>query len=1032
MSVIVRLKEPKMTIKEPTDRLSEAVSQESKKFEECYRWLESSMSQEFFDEMSHEQVMLVTHALMDFPLQNYFSIINLKHGALAVCLNTPDADLRILMNFSLHGIQHYRAFVSDCPLLFGGDKNHLRVAYITFTEARLEIGNSLGIGNQLDTIHHRFMEQHPELTDDEFSEIVGAIDPQFLSSLNDSQKEAALDLLYRATKTDHCQYEVQHIKTWEEGKSDSERISTQIILAWRNTPKYHFLYRVARTIFRHHLVIRRVNATYVNPYSRNSILIMVLGVHGADDRPSWEAAAMPDFLRELITLKYFESFDKISKQLVAQNYIPRLMGNFLRALVSFAHQNLVNIDPHFYTAEHIEEDLCRHPELTSKLCEAFTYKFDPDHVNLEQFGNTREELIEEIDQLDTGHEDNDKRRRNVLLQGINFIDHILKTNLYCFHYTAISFRLDPNYLNCIPFDRDEKYPDLPYGIFFVKGLDFFGFHIRFGDLARGGVRTVFPEQIEHMLSESNNVFNECYNLAHTQHKKNKDIPEAGAKGVIFIRSYDRLEAEADILQNELSIAGCKEHEIKTKVEAFRKEQKYECLHLAQRSFIESVLTIVNTKKDQISLKAERVVNYWDRPEYLYLGPDENMHNSMIQWIADYSRNVGYKPGTSFITSKPKAGINHKEYGVTSLGVNVYMEETLKFLGINPYKDTFTVKMSGGPDGDVAGNQILNLKKHYPNTAKLIALTDISGTIYDPCGLDLNILAELFRVEKPISHYPPSKLNEDAFLVDRTSTQSPTAYTTQTLCWKNFDGEVMKTWISGSEMNHLARHNVHSTYADVFIPAGGRPRTLNQDNWKDYLDNEGVPTSRAIIEGANLYLSPIARRKLEEVGTLIIRDSSANKTGVICSSLEVLIGLTLNDDEFLKLRETLVSEIYEHIKICALNEAKLLLNTHKATGKFLTEISEEISEKINLFTYQLLEHLDKVPLSENLDNPLVSCFLNYALPTLRKEYLPRLMKEIPEHHKKAIIASQIASHQVYTKGVDWSPSIVDILPTVWAI
>ena len=32
--------------------------------------------------------------------------------------------------------------------------------------------------------------------------------------------------------------------------------------------------------------------------------------------------------------------------------------------------------------------------------------------------------------------------------------------------------------------------------------------------------------------------------------------------------------------------------------------------------------------------------------------------------------------------------------------------------------------------------IYNLYHYYPETAKLLALTDISGTIYDPEGLDL--------------------------------------------------------------------------------------------------------------------------------------------------------------------------------------------------------------------------------------------------------------------------------------------------------
>jgi glutamate dehydrogenase len=49
-----------------------------------------------------------------------------------------------------------------------------------------------------------------------------------------------------------------------------------------------------------------------------------------------------------------------------------------------------------------------------------------------------------------------------------------------------------------------------------------------------------------------------------------------------------------------------------------------------------------------------------------------------------------------MSSKPRAGINHKVYGVTSEGVNVYLDVALRrVLGINPKEDSFTIKMTGG-------------------------------------------------------------------------------------------------------------------------------------------------------------------------------------------------------------------------------------------------------------------------------------------------------------------------------------------------
>ena len=48
-----------------------------------------------------------------------------------------------------------------------------------------------------------------------------------------------------------------------------------------------------------------------------------------------------------------------------------------------------------------------------------------------------------------------------------------------------------------------------------------------------------------------------------------------------------------------------------------------------------------------------------------------------------------------MSSKPKAGINHKVYGVTSEGVVVHLRTALEeFYGIDPYKEKFTIKITG--------------------------------------------------------------------------------------------------------------------------------------------------------------------------------------------------------------------------------------------------------------------------------------------------------------------------------------------------
>jgi glutamate dehydrogenase len=81
-------------------------------------------------------------------------------------------------------------------------------------------------------------------------------------------------------------------------------------------------------------------------------------------------------------------------------------------------------------------------------------------------------------------------------------------------------------------------------------------------------------------------------------------------------------------------------------------------------------------------------------DIIYLGPDEQIVPNDIAWIADRAVRRGYPLGPVFISSKANAGINHKQYGVTSEGVNVFLKAALHASGFEPGKP-FSVKITGG-------------------------------------------------------------------------------------------------------------------------------------------------------------------------------------------------------------------------------------------------------------------------------------------------------------------------------------------------
>jgi len=116
-----------------------------------------------------------------------------------------------------------------------------------------------------------------------------------------------------------------------------------------------------------------------------------------------------------------------------------------------------------------------------------------------------------------------------LLAMVKFNSAVLKTNFYKSRKSSISFRLDPEVM-----DVNDMWPVTPYGIFFVMSSEFQGFHLRFRDVSRGGIRLIRSRSSGNYQTNMASQFAENYGLAFTQNKKNKDIPEFGSKGTVLL------------------------------------------------------------------------------------------------------------------------------------------------------------------------------------------------------------------------------------------------------------------------------------------------------------------------------------------------------------------------------------------------------------------------------------------------------------------------------------------------------------------
>jgi glutamate dehydrogenase len=145
-----------------------------------------------------------------------------------------------------------------------------------------------------------------------------------------------------------------------------------------------------------------------------------------------------------------------------------------------------------------------------------------------------------------------------------------------------------------------------------------------------------------------------------------------------------------------------------------------------------------------------------------------------------------------------------------------------------------------------------------------------------------------------------------------------------------------------ELNREFDDLIFSVSADLFLPCGGRPETIDGKNWQEMLDKNGTPTARVIVEGANSYLTPDAREELQKRGIVIIRDASANKCGVISSSYEIIANLIIGEKEFLKNKEAYVWDVLTILDKRAEDEANLIFRRHRESpiGTLYTHISDQ--------------------------------------------------------------------------------------------
>lgn len=593
-------------------------------------------------------------------------------------------------------------------------------------------------------------------------------------------------------------------------------------------------------------------------------------------------------------------------------------------------------------------------------------------------GDNSEETVERIRTMFTSEFKRVNRPQydySLMETFLRFGQVVLKHNFFKVHKAAISFRLDPAFLT-----EELGYPRVPHGVFLQVGALWRGFHVRFTDIARGGVRLIDQPPAKYKENKLS-LFQENYNLAHTQLLKNKDIPEGGSKGTILIstRAKVNIDRKTIFLQ-----------------------------------YVDALLDVI--LPDQAG-----VVDRLGAKEIIFLGPDENTAGDYPAAAAMHAKSRGYEWWQSFTTGKSPSmgGIPHDTYGMTTRTVRVDLESIYEKLGLK--EETLTKFQTGGTKGDLGSNEILRSKEKY------VALVDGAAVVYDPNGVNREELTRLVNSQVNLDKFNPKLVSAGGFVV-RTSDKNITLP----------DGTFYE---SGSKLRDEFHFTPYSK-SDVFVPCGGRPRAINLDNVHKLINRADVTGEmmlagkcadvsrdllkyKIIVEGANLFITNDARIALERAGVVLIKDATANKGGVTSSSLEVLAGLALKPNEFKKYMNAkdkdnapdfykeFVEEICVRLEENAKKEFNAIWNEYERNPTVPKSI---ISDKLSAKIVEIRGYLLHSSLMQ--DKKLMKYILDQYIPLTLKSHVAinEIMERVPSNYQHAIAAIWLASHYVYAVGI----------------
>jgi glutamate dehydrogenase len=368
--------------------------------------------------------------------------------------------------------------------------------------------------------------------------------------------------------------------------------------------------------------------------------------------------------------------------------------SLIRAISRFLRQIRVP-----FSQDYMWTTLVKHAPIAADIVRLFRARFDPRGDRSSEERSAEEaEIAATIEAALQGVQSLDEDR--ILRRFVNAVQAAIRTNFY-----QIDLDGQPKQLIAVKFaSRKLDGVPLPRPLYevFVYSPRVEGVHLRFGKVARGGIRWSDRPQ---------DFRTEILGLVKAQQVKNAVIVPVGAKGG-FVPKRAPKDGTRDAVQAEGTAA--------------------------YKLFISTLLDITDNLDGKKVVAPANVVRHDDDDPYLVVAADKGTAT-----FSDIANAIAQEHGfwlDDAFASGGSAGYDHKKMGITARGAWESVKRHFREMDVDVAAAPFTVVGVGDMSGDVFGNGMLRER-----TIKLVAAFDHRDIFIDPAPDPLRSFEERRRL-----------------------------------------------------------------------------------------------------------------------------------------------------------------------------------------------------------------------------------------------------------------------------------------------